>query len=408
MNIEMIKEILVDQKIPQEKILIKRQTFDLLTSMMSNKQVLVISGIRRCGKSTLLHQLCNKYFGYYCNFDDDRLIPFKSDDFQKLYEALIELYGNHDIFYFDEIQNISGWERFVRRLHDSGKKIVLTGSNANMLSRELGTHLTGRYLELNLYPFSFKEYLTYQKCDPAVPLTSENKANLRRWLNRYIQEGGMPEFVESRQREYLKMLVENIVYRDVMVRYDLSNERAIQELIYYIASNVGKATSFSALTKVIGVKNATSVKDYFSYLENCFLIFLITKFDYSLKRQLYANKKPYFIDTGLANHFGFRFSPDKGRLLENIVYLQLKRDKKEVYYFREKNECDFVTDTDVIQVCYELNSQNQQREINGLLQACQYFDQRSATLITFDQDNELTENGISIKVAPVWKWLLDI
>src|SRR3989344_3678262 len=247
----------------------------------------------------------------------------KLEDFQHLYEIFIELFGEKNIFYFDEIQNIIEWERFIRRLHDNRKKIIISGSNASMLSKELGTHLTGRYLV----------------------------------------KGGLPEYLKTDNVEYLKILYENILYKDIIVRYKLPNERVLKELVNYIAANIAKEISYNSIKNLLQIGSATSVKDYFNYFENTYLIFLLPCFNYSLKKQIYLSKKVYLIDNALIINLGFRLSRDGGRLLENLVFIELKRKNKELYFFKEKNECDFVIKeqnkiTQAIQVCYDLNEEN--------------------------------------------------
>ena len=239
-------------------------TREIADQMVFGKGLVVITGIRRCGKSTLLHQIRSmvKEKDFYLNFDDERLIHFKVEHFQVLHELFIELFGEQKTFYFDEIQNIDGWERFIRRLDDYGYKIFLTGSNARMLSRELGTHLTGRYIQMELFPFSFSEYLDWSHAAlTEVEISSTaGKAKAARLFNEYFTSGGFPAFLESTNDQYLKSLYESILYRDVMVRNNLTNEKELLELVYYLASNVSKLSSNNSLTRVIGVKNATPSK----------------------------------------------------------------------------------------------------------------------------------------------------
>ena len=268
-----------------------------------DNNITVISGVRRCGKSTLLHEirLKNSEKDYFFNFDDERLVNFKVEDFQLLYEVFIELFGKQSTFYFDEIQNVAGWERFVRRLHDYKNKVYITGSNASMLSRELGTHLTGRFYQQELFPFSFSEFLEYTgNSKPKTSLlNTEQKVQLHREFLSFFNKGGFPGYLQSGNTQYLKSLYESIIYRDVMVRNGLTNEKEILELVHFVASNTSKLFSYNSLTKVIGVKNATTVKSYLSFLENTYLLFLVNKYDFSVKKQIQNPKKIYFIDLGL-------------------------------------------------------------------------------------------------------------
>ena len=390
--------------------------YEQFRKLDSASLVTIITGIRRCGKSTLLNEIrfVNGSKGYYLNFDDDRLINFKSDDFQLLTELFIEKYGKQNIFYFDEIQNIVGWERFIRRLHDQGSKVYITGSNARMLSRELGTHLTGRYIQLELYPFSFSEFtainqITYNQ---EFLTTTEGIATLRRHFNEYLESGGMPEYLKTRNKEYLKTLYEGILYRDILTRHNLTKEREIKELLYFIAGNVAKEATQTSLAKIIGIKNSTTVKDYLTYFEDSYMVFTLYRYDNSIKRQLLAPRKVYFIDNALAATISFRQSDDYGRWLENIVFFELKRKGGALFYYKGKKECDFVVKThtgiQTIQVCHSLeNTQSKEREIAGLIEAMDYFEVRDGLILTYSEEEELEISGKTIRLKPVWKWLLE-
>ena len=411
---ELLKSVIFDQqKLDWNSQSVKR---DFPTAYLSNQEIVVITGIRRCGKSTLLQQIRVEQVekNYFINFDDERLIQFRVEDFQILYETFIELFGMQKTFYFDEIQNIKGWERFIRRLHDYGNKVFITGSNANMLSRELGTHLTGRYVSHDLYPFSFREFLEYKgKALSATDMFStEGRSEIKGMFSQFFILGGFPVFLENQNDNYLKSLYENILYRDVMVRNNLTNEKEIMELVYYLASNVSRLSSFNSLAKTIGVKNASTVSNYLQFIQNTYLIFQVNKFDFSLKKQLQNTKKTYFIDQALVTRLGFLFSEEKGRLLENIVFIELKRRGHEVYYFSGKNECDFLIRrgtqiTAAIQVCYSFDTpETKTREINGIMEAMKTYSLTDGLILTNDTEEEITQNSLTIHVIPVWKWLL--
>ena len=389
-----------------------------LTARYSDQEITVISGIRRCGKSTLLHEIRSKNAekDYYFNFDDERLINFKLDDFQLLYEVFLELFGKQSTFYFDEIQNVKGWERFVRRLHDYKNKVYVTGSNASMLSRELGTHLTGRYYQQELFPFSFAEYLAFSERE--VPqksfFSTEEKVRFHSDFLHYFSKGGFPAYLQSGNSQYLKSLYESILYRDVMVRNGLTNEKEMQELVHFLASNTSKLFSYNSLTRVIGVKNATTVKNYLSFLENTYLLFLVNKYDFSVKKQIQNPKKIYFIDLGLIRELGFHHSEDNGRLLENLVFIELKRRGKEVYYHAQKHECDFVIKeknqiVQAIQVSWSIyNPTTKEREIEGLVEALTCYNLKEGLILTDEDEDEFTIKNFKIKVMPTWKWLLKL
>lgn len=411
----LIKTVIYDQqRMVWDNRFIPRSIPEII---VNSEPIVVISGIRRCGKSTLLNQIRhgNIEKDYYMNFDDERLIRFSVEHFQLLHETFIELFGVQKTFYFDEIQNIYGWERFVRRLHDDGNKVFLIGSNATMLSRELGTHLTGRYIQTELFPFSFAEFLTFRQFVGTDKdfYSTEGRAALIGYFNEYLQTGGFPLYLKEGNDDYLKSLFESILYRDVLVRNKLVNEKELLELVNYLASNVSKLSSFNGLTKVARVKNATTIKNYLSFLQDTYLIFQVSKFDYSLKKQLQNLKKTYFIDNALVRRLGFMFSEEKGRLLENIVFLELRRRRFEIFYHFNRFECDFVirqgiTIVQTIQVCHSFDSdETKNREVRGLLDAMNTYNLAEGLMLLHDvQEETIEENGKIIRILPVWKWLL--
>jgi predicted AAA+ superfamily ATPase len=375
----------------------------------------VISGVRRCGKSTLLQQIraSHQEQQYYINFDDDRLISFAVEDFQALYELWIEKFGIQTTFYFDEIQNVLGWERFVRRLYDQGNKVYVTGSNATLLSKELGTRLTGRNIPLTLYPFSFVEYLRFLNIDIDKNSSSTvHKGSLKGHFQAYCEMGGFPDFIRTKETSYLRALYDNILFRDVVSRHAISSEKTLKEIALFIASNCGKPISYGAIQTYLKLGSQTTVKDYLSYMEDAYLIFLINKFSPSVKTQQIAPKKVYFIDVALARTVGFRTTEDRGPLLENLVFLELKRRGFDVSYYQGKAECDFVcresnTAFRVIQVCADLSHpQTRERELRGLIEACEVFQLNQGLILTMDTEEIIRSAGVDIHIEPVWKWLL--
>jgi len=416
MDREILKRVLLEQhpflNNPRD---IPRALQSTITKYKETPFIIILSGIRRCGKSTLLQQIRSgdRPDSYYVNFDDERFVNFTVENFQMLHECLLELFGEKNVFFFDEIQNINIWERFVRRLHDAKKKVYVSGSNASMLSRELGTHLTGRNIPISLYPFSFKEFLLFKKqsYEPLNRLTTERKSMLKRSFNEYLEKGGFPEYLQTGKDEYLKSVYENILYRDIITRYHLPQEKPIKEVIYYAVSNLGKEVSFNQLRKLTGLTSATTIREYFEYLENSYLAFLLSRYNPSLKKQIYSNKKVYFIDTGMARVLGFRTGDDIGRMLENIVFLHLKQQDKELYYHKENHECDFIVRkgiriTEAIQVTYRL-SENKEREINGLCEALTTYKLNEGIILTYDTEDEIIRGKKKIIIKPIWKWLLE-
>jgi predicted AAA+ superfamily ATPase len=412
---ELLKNIILDQQqLTWGEQFIRR---DFPDDYLTVKDVVVISGVRRCGKSTLLHQIRqgNPEKDFYFNFDDERLVNFTVEHFQLLQQVLIELFGEQNTFYFDEIQNIAGWERFVRRLHDYGCKVFLTGSNATMLSRELGTRLTGRYLRFELYPFSFAEFLRVKSMHQggAGRQDTRKKALISRWFGEYFKTGGFPQYIETGNDLYLKSLYESILYRDVMVRNHLTHEHEVSVLVNYLAGNVSRLISYNSLTGITGVKNPTTIKKYLDFLQDTYLVFQISKYDFSIKKQIQNPKKIYFIDHALVSRLGFRFSENLGRLLENLVFIELRRRHKEVWYHNGKHECDFIirtkeTITEAIQVCYSLSDPVvRKRELSGLKEAMQCYKLKHGMIITREEQEEIKVDGLVISVVPVAGWLLD-
>ena len=389
---------------------------DFPESLVTSIEIAVISGIRRCGKSTLLHQIRSSYHekDYFMNFDDERLINFRVEDFQVLHEVFLELFGKQTTFWFDEIQNIVGWERFVRRLHESGSKVFITGANASMLSSELGTHLTGRYIRHELYPFSFREFLSFNQIDASETYfySTEGKVRLLIFYSDYFINGGFPHFVKYRDDNYLKSLYESILYRDVMARNHLTGGEELKELVYLLASNVARPFSNNRLAAAVGLKNATTVKNYLDFLQDTYLLFAVSKFDYSVRKQLQNARKIYFIDNAIIRKLGFLFTEEKGRLLENLVFLELVRQGKEIFYFKGKGECDFliregINITGAIQACHSLNGiETRERELSGLLEAMTTYNLSEGLILTDDTEEDIQRNGKKISIIPVWKWLL--
>jgi len=288
--------------------------------------------------------------------------------------------------------------------------VFLTGSNANLLSAELGTHLTGRYVKITLFPFSFQEALAFRDI-PAGEMTETTRAAVLSAFDRYLVEGGFPEYLKFRDPEYLKRTYGDILFRDIIGRAGIREVKPFRQLARYIFTNVANRASYQALKKTLNFKSAASVRDYVGYLEEAYLVFEIFRYDCSLKKQYVSDKKLYCIDTGMRNAVAFRFSGDTGRLFENLVFIELLRRNLSVYYFRQKHECDFVIEdrgviTAAIQVCFELNEENRSRELAGLTEAMETLSVENGMVLTCCQEETLTIDGRKIRIVPAWKWLL--
>ena len=409
-NLVLLEEIIIDQlkRIKRKEKLILRDID--YKKYKNNKQIVVISGIRRCGKSSLMKQFMSKYESfYYINFDDERLINFDVENFNDLMLIYKKRFKAKVIF-IDEVQNIPAWERFVRRIYDEGYKVYVTGSNAKLLSSELATHLTGRYFKIELYPFSFKERLVFEQID-TKNIGTDERALIMKNFDEYLRLGGFPEFVKTKNDEYLKMIYNDILYKDLLTRFNIREVKSFKQLINFLYANVSKDISYNSLKNILNFKSATSIKNYIAFSEEAYLLFELYKYDFSLKKQYLSDKKIYVIDNGLRNVVAFYFSNDNGKLLENLVFLHLKRLGKEIFFYKEKKECDFIVKeknkiTSVFQVAYTLNHDNRKRELNGLLMAVKKFKLKKGIILTYNQEEEFVLNGIKIIVMPTWKWLL--
>lgn len=358
----------------------------------------VISGIRRCGKSTLLKLIMkgfNKKIAYF-NFEDSRVFGFELGDFPKLDEVMGK---GVTAYFFDEIQNVPSWEIFVRQLHERGEKVFITGSNASLLSRELGTRLTGRHLRHELFPFSYSEFLEYK-----------NVKNSASSFEKYLFMGGFPEFLSQPSSEILQTLLRDIVYRDIAVRYNIRNSKILMDLTLYLISNIGKEITYNSLRKTFQIGSSNSVSDYLTWLEDTYVLFFLPRFGWSAKSISVNPRKVYAIDNGMVNSNSLSFSDDQGRLLENLIFLHLRKQPLKFYYFREGGECDFVVFEqnkckELIQVCSQLHEDNKSREISGLMEAMSFFKKREGTIITMDQKDQLSIGKSIINIVPAHEFV---
>ena len=363
---------------------------------------IILSGVRRCGKSTLLRQMIKKVKNfYYFNFEDPIAVSFELSDFQILEEVFREEYGESDYYFLDEVQNIPKWELFVRSMLDRGKYFIITGSNASLLSRELGTRLTGRHLDYELFPFSFKEFLKLKRKTPNIESFQE-----------YFTKGGFPQYLKNEDAEILRDVFSDIINRDISARHKIRNLKSLKEMAIYLITNVGKEFSYNSLKKTFNLGSVNSAISFISFFEDSYMLFTVPKFDYSYKKQIVNPKKVYSIDNGFSGVNSASFSEDKGRMLENMAFLNLRRKHKEIFYFQEEGECDFVVKErekiiQAIQVCYHLTERNKDRELNGLFEALNKFKLNEGLILTYNQDDHFELKGKKIKVIPVWKWLLE-
>lgn len=362
----------------------------------------VVTGVRRSGKSTLLDQWTSENGGNVVSvhFDDLRLASFSSNDFLLLYEIAKE--RKVDTLVLDEVQDIVGWEKFVVGCLDRKLRVMVTGSNAKLLSREFGTKLTGRHLNIELFPFSYPEFLRFTK-----------KRASKSSIDEYLSIGGFPAYVESRQRMVLSELFNDILYRDIVVRYSLKDAAPIKGLATFLLAHVGCRISPSRIKDSVHVASASTILEYFNYLEETYLVQRIPRFAASQKASMSAPKKVYACDTGLVSAIESIDEANLGHKLENLVYLKLRNPDDLIFYFvndADGTECDFVIERrdgtfGAVQVCWELSRDNEEREINGALRAMERFGLKEAVLVTRDQSDLISEGGRIIRVVPAWKWL---
>lgn len=423
MNKEFLKNVIVDQKdliethIKSENI-IERDGLTQCSNFITHPNILLISGLHRAGKSFFSHLLVKEKKYAYINFDDERLISFKTEDLNSLLESFYELYGDCDYFLFDEIQNIKGWELFINRLRLK-YKIIITGSNARLLSSEMATHLTGRFDTHTIFPMSFTEYLRFHST-PSENLkhfSTREKARYGSLFENYLRSGGIFEYYRF-GKEHIRSLFSSIITKDILSRYAIKFPVELEELALYMVNSFASKISVNKITKMLGINSPHTIREYIKYLENTFLIFGVNKFSYKLKEQRSAFRKIYIMDNGIIDSLLFDFSANKGRLLENTVAIELKRrsirEAFDFYYWSNYiNECDFVIKTgrkiaSIYQVCYELTEKNQQREFAGLVEAAREFNLKEGVVLTMFQEDTQTFNGFTIKIVPVWKWLVNL
>jgi len=396
---------------------IVRTQLSQVESARTVPHAVIVSGLRRVGKSTLLAQMAHRLGSdqfYYVNFEDDRFLGFEADDANDLYQILVEVFGERKTFIIDEVQNINGWEHFVRRFMDMGFKFYITGSNASLLSKELGSRLTGRYVPIELFPFSFKEYLEFR--EEEIPnltrMTTVHRARLQSLLQAYLESGGIPDALKYQELPLLRTLYDDVLYRDIATRYRLDDVTAIRELAFYLISNPTSLISFNKLKDQLRLGSVNTVKNYIGYMENSWLVFTLNVYDYSVKRQQIAPKKIYCIDTGLVNKVGFGFSPNTGKLLENLVFLTIRRTTQNIYYFSSSGgyEVDFyLPEThQLIQVTQNMNNvATREREVRALQDAIQFLKPKSALILTDANEKDFKINSIPVQIRSAAEWMLN-
>ncbi|MBO8161763.1 MAG: ATP-binding protein [Thermosipho sp. (in: Bacteria)] len=409
-----MREHIITQKYELERLkkepYVKREAEEKLKQGLQTDLIKVISGPRRAGKSFLAARTLKGNFGYV-NFDDEVLV--KTEDFNEILKLTHEVYGDFKTLFLDEVQNVEGWELFVDRLRRLGYNVVLTGSNSKLLSSELATHLTGRYWEVKVLPFSFREFLSAEKVEPKVEISPQEGKMLSR-LSEYLEKGGFPEIVVKGYdyRNYGKMLFDSIIMKDVVRRRNVKYSSALYELALYFVSNFAREFSYTRLKNTLDIGSVHTVKNYVDYLEESFIILKAERFSYKLRESLKSPKKVYVVDPALLSA-GFISSPNLGRKMENAVAVELLRRGYELWYWRDgRREVDFVLKkglkiVELIQVTKEITRDNYGREVRNLVAVGKELKAKKLSVITWDEEDVIEVDGREVRVIPLWKWLIE-
>ena len=377
----------------------------------------LITGPRRAGKSVFsLLLLRGKRFAYL-NFDDDKLL--KDFDEEHIMQVLKEVYSDYDYLLLDEPQNLPNWDLWVSKLYRRGYNLVITGSNSNLLSSEMASLLTGRYLSIEILPFSLRETLEYRKSNfnPALP---EDKADFMLQVEDYFHYGGYPEIINNRDitESYLKTLFDSIIMKDIVRRYKVRKVEELYQFATYMISIFTSPFTYSSITEELGLSSKTTVQKFCTYLKNCYLFFYLPRYNHKLKLMQKAPQKVYIVDNGFLSSSAFQISENKGRLLENLVLLEFIRRKYEIgknlFYYRNQSdkEVDFVVRENnivrqLVQVCWDMsNPKTQKREIGSLMACAKDFPNGELFVITWNEQKEITMNAKIIHVIPYYKWCL--
>ncbi len=425
MQKDIFKRLIADS---QEKDLSYVMDRDLKIPLDTNKIISLI-GVRRSGKTHVIYSIINKLRKtanpkniVYVNFEDDRLFPLKLKDLSTMLDAYYEMYPDKKnekvYFFFDEIQNVQNWEKFIRRLYDTEKcAVFLTGSSAKLLGKEIATGLRGRTLSYEVFPLSFSELLRFKGIKPDLH-SSKSQARIKNALADYPIRGGFPEIINYDQSVFMKTLqeyIDLIMYRDIIERYGVSNTFLLKRLIKFCFSNISTLVSFNKLYndfKSEGLNiSRNTVYEYISYLEDAYALFNVPIYAKSVREQWRNPRKIYSVDVGFKTATDFPLSVDIGRVFENIVFLELRRRTEKIYYFKGKREVDFYYTEDdkgrLLNVSYEMDSPaTRDREISGLVEAMKEFSLKEGSIVTAEHKELIKTESGKIHVIPLWEWLL--
>lgn len=419
---EILKEIILSNEefiLYKIKNILKRE--GIYFPQKVNK-VKILYGVRRSGKTFIFFDLFKKYKGpsLYIDFEDERLEDFELSDFEVLKEVFLELksdfLNNKKVFFFDEIQNIKGWEKFCRRTVEKDNiNVFVTGSSSKIMPLEIHTSLGGRAWSIEVTPFSFIEYLRAKNITISKNSAyGSKKIFMKKHFSDYLNWGGFPEVVfaetEFEKNKILKEYLGSIFFKDLIKRFKISNITLLNVLMDKMFSSFSLKLSLTSFYNQYKGKfpfSKDSLFNYYKYFLESMIIFEVRKFSESSYKRMRNPAKIYLVDTGLARKVS---SQDLGRILENVVFLELRKRAEQVFYFEEEKECDFIVIRNnksfPYQVCFELTEENKERELNGLILACKWLKTKEGIILTNQQEDEITREGIRVKIIPVWKWII--
>ena len=427
MDINKIKEILIDQRDEAKAIIgdcdVPRDLEPEIKAGLNDNLVKVISGVRRCGKSVLAHRVLKGEQYGYVNFDDERLVSVRAEELNLFLESLLEINPGMRFILLDEIQNVLGWELFANRLQRNGYRVIITGSNAHLLSRELASHLTGRHRMYEVYPYSFREYLQMRKIrfEENQPYRTKTRSVLSAAFSEYFDLGGFPEITRIVNRNgYLQDLYDKVLFQDIAMRHGVRYIKTLKDIAHYVAINYSSKLSYQNVKNAFSLGSIHTIKNYIQYMQDAYLFFSVEAFSHKPKEKVRLPRKMYGVDVSLIRSLSTSGQKNEGRLLENLVYIEMLRRRKTVHYYSDpqnKYEVDFVcnnpgtNDISLIQVCTDVRvAETKERELRALLSARKAFmktDCSKMKIITMDYKATETVSGINIEYVPAWEWLLE-
>ncbi len=416
-----MKSIVLKQRAERDELVSRpyypRQNIVDVNPYLESNVIKLITGPRRAGKSVYALQILSGKNYAYLNFDDGQLLSSFDED--QLMQALAEVYTDYEYLLLDEVQNLESWDEWVSKLYRRGVNLVITGSNANLLSSEMATLLTGRYVEIQILPFSMNETLDYRGV-PMLPILPDERAKLSLEMEEYLVKGGYPETLKNREIEqgYLGSLFDSIILKDVAKRHKIRKTTELYDLADYLISNYSNPLSYNEIADELSLGSVTTVKKFCKYLAEPFLFYFLPRYDYKLKEMKKAPRKVYVVDNGFIYTRSFELSGNSGRQLENLVFVELLRrgydPEKSLFYYRTRNdkEVDFVTRkgktvTSLIQVSYDISkTKTKERELDALVRASDELKCDNLVLLTWERDETLDYKGKNIQVYSANKWFI--